>query len=299
MTSPTAHHHRFDVSMAPVDTNATMEDHLEAAMADQPDAIRATLAPIAAGGKRTRARMVRLASRAGTVAPPPHRLEALAASVELLHLATLVHDDVIDGDLERRGHPTLFASFDEGTSIVAGDRIIGSAFQLTSSISGTCAAGMARCLMALCDGQQHEELCVQAGEWTADDYWRSVDGKTASLFTFALVAGAELGQADATTLGALQDFGMAYGRAYQLADDLVDLPSTPPGRQLVRALAPSQSSEPFGLGGSLSPLADLSAHLFGDALAAASLLSGEPAEVFTALAEAGRAQAHRLAEELG
>ena len=158
---------------------------------------------------------------------------------------------------------------------------------------------MAQCLMALCDGQQHEELCVHAGTWTTNDYWRAVDGKTASLFAFSLVAGGELAEADAATLDALDAYGMAFGRAYQLADDLVDLPSTPPGRQLVRALAPSQPADPFVLDDDLLPLADLAARLFTDAIDAARSLPDEPATLLVDLARSGHQQAIRIASELG
>jgi geranylgeranyl pyrophosphate synthase len=181
----------------------------------------ATLGP----GKRLRAALAMAACDAVGGAPAPGL--AAAASVELLHTYTLVHDDLpaMDDDDERRGRPTVHRAFDEATAILAGDGLLTAAFAALVDLgasAGDAVAVLARRSGAaeLLAGQALDLAASAAIELTALE--RIHTGKTGALFAAACEIGAIAGGAPASLRRLLADYGMALGVAFQHADDLDD-----------------------------------------------------------------------------
>jgi len=177
---------------------------------------------IGAGGKRLRPVMLLLSAR-----PFNYDIENLvsaAAGIELLHTASLVHDDTIDGAQLRRGQPTLNSMFDTGTVIMLGDYLFArSAMLAADTMNPRVVAVFASTLGHICDGQLHEILTAHSVEQTREDYERRIFGKTASLFAGAAEMGAILGGASDQEIEAMRSFGADVGMAFQIIDDVLDL----------------------------------------------------------------------------
>ncbi len=200
-----------------------VDQMLAVALDDAPAALRDPCRRVAlAGGKRLRARLVLAA--AGTPAPAPDRVEAAttaAAAVELLHLATLVHDDLLDDAATRRGVPTINAKEGPGTALLAGDLLIGLAGRLASSVDGHTRSLLDEALVDLCAGQALEAAHRYDPGVTAGTALRIAALKTGTLLGTACEVGGHIaGSADGT---ALRDFGRDFGTVLQLVDDLLDL----------------------------------------------------------------------------
>jgi geranylgeranyl pyrophosphate synthase len=176
---------------------------------------------IAAGGKRLRPLLVILA--AGGPVDPDDGLVRAAAAVELVHSATLVHDDVLDLAPLRRGHPTVFASAGRAAATQTGDLLFARAFALLA------ANGRPEEVRALSDAGSalaQGELLQRADAWNAaiplERYLRRCELKTARLFEAACTLGAVEG--GATDGGAsLREFGRRIGLAFQILDDVLDV----------------------------------------------------------------------------
>jgi octaprenyl-diphosphate synthase len=174
------------------------------------------------GGKRVRPLGVLLAAACfGSI---DARARDLGAAAELVHMATLLHDDVIDDGDQRRGRPTSRRVWGNAVSVLAGDLLLVEALRLASlSASDTATwTELVATLGRLVDGeiiQLRGRLSVSLDEGT---YFEIVRGKTASLFEWALRAGARTGGASAAAIDALGRFGGNLGVAFQLVDDLLD-----------------------------------------------------------------------------
>jgi octaprenyl-diphosphate synthase len=178
------------------------------------------------GGKRLRPMCVALAARLGTGVDP--RVLQLAVSVELVHAATLLHDDVVDVGDTRRGAPAARTIFGNAVSIFAGDWL------LVDALRRVRRAGVDGVLedlldvieeMILAESLQLERrgrLDTSEAEW-----FRIVDGKTAALFRWAMVAGGRAGGLDAAECAALERYGRHLGIAFQAIDDVLDLAGDP------------------------------------------------------------------------
>jgi geranylgeranyl pyrophosphate synthase len=180
-------------------------------------------ATIRAGGKRLRPLLVFLCASDGGPALPA------AVAVELLHMATLVHDDVLDRAELRRGRPTVFSAGGREAATATGDLLLSRAFaELTTAGS----AEAVRVLSAASDGLVRGELMQRADAWSTDvtpeRYMERCRLKTATLFEAACRLGALLG-GDSETADALGRFGDRIGLAFQLLDDVLDV-SGPPER---------------------------------------------------------------------
>jgi geranylgeranyl pyrophosphate synthase len=180
---------------------------------------------IAAGGKRLRPLLVCLAAGA----PPPETagLERAAVAVELIHGATLVHDDVLDGASLRRGRPTVVAAGGRGAATATGDLLFSRAFaELSSGGSVGAVRGLARASSELALG----ELIQRADAWnaglTVERYLERCRLKTAVLFRAACELGALEAAGESQRLG---QFGERIGLAFQILDDVLDV-SGPPER---------------------------------------------------------------------
>ena len=176
---------------------------------------------IASGGKRLRPALVLLAARAfQPEAPSRHEL---AAVIEFIHTATLLHDDVVDESALRRGRKTANAEFGNAASVLVGDFLYSRAFQMIVE------AGRLEIMKVLADatnviaeGEVLQLLNVHDPDTDEESYLRVIRFKTAKLFQAATQVGAILGGADGATEAALADYGMHLGTAFQLIDDVLD-----------------------------------------------------------------------------
>ncbi|HEX9099441.1 MAG TPA: secondary thiamine-phosphate synthase enzyme YjbQ [Candidatus Dormibacteraeota bacterium] len=175
-----------------------------------------------AGGKRLRPKLVQLASQIG----PRHdalRAASLAAAVELLHNATLVHDDYVDESTHRRGRPTVAAAEGPERAIAVGDYYFAKATRLIAEIGNVdVTSTMADALEAICAAQIDDVALRGAFPGDHDSYLRVVRGKTAALFAASCASGALLSDAPTEVVEALRRFGDLLGVAFQMADDMVD-----------------------------------------------------------------------------
>ena len=152
----------------------------------------------------------------------------LAASIELLHTATLVHDDVIDSSDTRRGEVTANATFGNGASVMLGDYMFAHAAEL---VARTGHIGVIRLfadtLMVMAKGELAQDVSAfDADSGTMRDYYRRIHGKTASLFATAGAGGAMMSDCDAQTIESLREYGRSIGMAFQIVDDILDFCST-------------------------------------------------------------------------
>jgi geranylgeranyl pyrophosphate synthase len=198
-------------------------DRLEARMAELaashgPLLARHAGATIAAGGKRLRPMLVFLA--AGAPPPETEGLLRAAVAVELVHSATLVHDDVLDGSPLRRGRPTVVASAGRRLATATGDLLFSRAF---AELAGTGSLGSVRALSRASLDLASGELMQRSDAWqivSVDRYLERCRLKTAVLFRAACELGAIEGEGPVKALG---DFGEQIGVAFQLLDDVLDV----------------------------------------------------------------------------
>lgn len=180
-------------------------------------------ATIAAGGKRLRPLLVLVAAGA----EPPQGADGLVragVAVELVHSATLVHDDVLDAASLRRGRPTVFHSAGRAAATVTGDLLFAEAFrELTRNGEAAQVRALSRAGSALAQG----ELVQRADAWDAtvsvERYLHRCELKTARLFEAACCLGVLESDGDPPRLAALQAFGRLVGLAFQLLDDVLDV----------------------------------------------------------------------------
>ena len=180
---------------------------------------------LATGGKRLRARLALAAAAA--LGGPHHEAVIWAAAVELLHNATLVHDDIQDGDATRRGEPTLWSRYGMAQAMNAGDLMLMLPYlavsRLPGGLSGELSRAIAEHAIATVCGQIEEIDLCRRGDFTWSSYRLAVAGKTGALlglpvFGAALLAGRSLGQARR-----LGEVFAELGTLFQLQDDVLDL----------------------------------------------------------------------------
>ena len=176
---------------------------------------------VEAGGKRLRPMLTLAAAKLCGYGGPYH--VHLAATVEFIHTATLLHDDVVDESLQRRGRPTANLLWDNKSSVLVGDYLLARAFQLMTD------TGVMRVLEILSNASatisEGEVLQLTAAQDLATDegiYLQVVRGKTAALFSAATEVGGVIASATEAQVRALFDYGDALGIAFQIADDLLD-----------------------------------------------------------------------------
>lgn len=176
---------------------------------------------IGAGGKRLRPAALMLFSRAlGYSGAAQHEL---AATIEFIHTATLLHDDVVDESALRRGRPTSNAAFGNAASVLVGDFLYSRAFQMMVGV------GSLRVMRILADatnriaeGEVMQLLSVHDPSVSQSRYMQVIDRKTATLFEAATRIGAVLAGADADTEARCARYGAALGKAFQITDDVLD-----------------------------------------------------------------------------
>ena len=177
---------------------------------------------VEAGGKRLRPRLVQLTAGIGPRSDPLRAAE-LAAAVELLHNATLIHDDYVDESTHRRGRPTVAAAEGPERAIAVGDYYFAKATRLIAEMGNPAVtSAVAEALEAICASQIDDVALRGTYPGDRDSYLRVVRGKTASLFAAACASGALLSEAAPDVVGALRRYGDLLGTAFQMADDMVD-----------------------------------------------------------------------------
>jgi len=198
-----------------------VEDRMREYVPDQHEALTAAIDHLlASGGKRIRPAMSLLA--AGIFRADSEEAIAVAASIEMLHTATLVHDDLIDGSLLRRGIPTLNANWNAGATVLTGDYIFARAADLAAQTNSVRVMRIfARTLMVLVNGEI-SQMFKSRGVASRDDYYRRIYAKTASVFEAATEAGAVVGRAAENEITALAVYGREVGSAFQIVDDILD-----------------------------------------------------------------------------
>jgi octaprenyl-diphosphate synthase len=181
---------------------------------------------VEAGGKRLRPKLVQLTAAIGPRSEPL-RAAALAAAVELLHNATLIHDDYVDESTHRRGRPTVAAAEGPERAIAVGDYYFAKATRLIVEIGNRdVTSTISEALEAICASQIDDVALRGAYPGDHDSYLRVVRGKTAALFAAACASGAQLSHASPEIVEALRRYGDLLGVAFQMADDMVDFSPT-------------------------------------------------------------------------
>ena len=193
----------------------------EAALSNQNPALTSALEHLlASGGKRVRPAVALLSAHLFDT--EPSRAVALAAAIEMLHTATLVHDDLIDGSLLRRGLPTLNAQWTPGATVLTGDFLFARAAALASETNSVRVMNVfSRTLMIIVNGEINQ-MFVGRGQASRDGYLQRIYAKTASLFAVAAEAASILGEADEYTISTMRHFGREVGMAFQIVDDILD-----------------------------------------------------------------------------
>ena len=180
---------------------------------------------IDAGGKRLRPMLVLAAARLCGYAGQDHL--KLAATVEFIHTATLLHDDVVDESRQRRGRPTANLLWDNQSSVLVGDYLFARAFQLMVEPGSLQVLDiLANASATIAEGEVLQLTAAQDITTSEETYLRVIRGKTAALFAAATESGAVIAGASAETAAAFRAYGDALGIAFQIADDLLDYGGT-------------------------------------------------------------------------
>lgn len=176
------------------------------------------------GGKRLRPAVALLASSFHPVELDKRLF--LAAALETLHTATLIHDDVVDHAKLRRGKPTLNAHWSDGMTILAGDYLFARAAELVSRTDHVrVIRRFAQMLMIIVDGELQQGWSIGHGIPTLEEYYARINGKTADMFATAAQTGMMLSGAPANEIDAMQRYGYYLGMAFQIVDDILDFTS--------------------------------------------------------------------------
>lgn len=180
---------------------------------------------IPAGGKRLRPALALAAAASGGVGATPDVVQG-AVSVELVHLGSLYHDDVMDEGTSRRGVETVNARWGNLVAILAGDFLLAKASEIAASLGTEVAGLLARTIGRLCQGQVGELRTAFDPGRTRDDYTAAIAGKTASLMAASCRVGALTAGLAPPAVEALTDFGESFGMVFQIRDDVLDVVGT-------------------------------------------------------------------------
>lgn len=183
---------------------------------------------ISAGGKRVRPGFCIAAAATTALTDEPASQDAVdgGIAVELVHLGSLYHDDVMDEAETRRTVESVNARWGNMRAILAGDFLLARASEIAAGLGVDVAALLAATIGRLCEGQLLELQHAHDSTRTEDSYLRSIDGKTASLLASACRIGGIVMHASDEHIEALSTFGHSYGMAFQMVDDVLDLVAT-------------------------------------------------------------------------
>jgi len=190
------------------------------AVESHPDTRAALEHLLASGGKRVRPTVVLLVGN--MLNAPEDKLVTIGAAVEMLHTATLVHDDLIDGALLRRGMPTLNARWSPAATVLTGDFIFARAAKLAAESDYLPIMKLfAETLATIVNGEL-TQMFTSRGLINRENYYQRIFAKTASLFEMSARAAAMIAQADEDTVETMRLFGYETGMAFQIVDDILD-----------------------------------------------------------------------------
>lgn len=177
---------------------------------------------IESNGKRLRPALALLAGGATGNICPSHL--DLAVILELIHAATLVHDDILDGADKRRGQPTANAKWGNAISVLLGDCLFAHALKLSTSFqNGEISRRIAHAASDVCSGEIIQTQRRFDLKLSVPDYYKIIEMKTAALFAAACELGALINEAAPEVIDSLRIFGLQLGTAYQIYDDVLDL----------------------------------------------------------------------------
>jgi heptaprenyl diphosphate synthase len=202
-----------------------VESALEKAVRAESDMLAETASYLlAAGGKRFRPMLVLLSGHFGDPTDP--RLVPGSVAIELVHAATLYHDDVIDEAESRHGVASVNSRWDNTVAILTGDYLFARASEISTELGADVCALLARTIATLCDGQIREVEAAGRVAQTEDAYLEIIRRKTGALIATSCRLGGVLSDAPAEYLDVLEEFGEALGLAFQLSDDIMDVASS-------------------------------------------------------------------------
>jgi geranylgeranyl pyrophosphate synthase len=175
---------------------------------------------LSAGGKRIRPTVVFLTGR--MLGAPKEKLITLGASVEMLHTATLVHDDLIDGSLLRRGMPTLNARWSPAATVLTGDFLFSRAAKLAAETDYLPLMKLFADTLSIIVNGELTQLFAARGLIDRANYYRRIYAKTASLFEMSALAATMVSTEDENTRSLMKTYGYEIGMAFQIMDDVLD-----------------------------------------------------------------------------
>jgi geranylgeranyl pyrophosphate synthase len=198
-----------------------VEERIRAQAVESHPDLRAALEHLlASGGKRVRPTVVLLVGN--MLGGPEDKLITLGAAVEMLHTATLVHDDLIDGSLLRRGTPTLNARWSPASTVLTGDFLFARAAKLAAETDHLPLMKLfAETLATIVNGEL-TQLFTSRGMINRENYYQRIYAKTASLFEMSTRAAAMISPVNNETVESLRNFGYETGMAFQIVDDILD-----------------------------------------------------------------------------
>jgi geranylgeranyl pyrophosphate synthase len=217
---------RDPIAILELDIRADL-DRVETALrevidSDQVKVAQAAKHLVEAGGKRFRPMLTLLAGFLGD--PHDPRLIPCAVAIELTHLATLYHDDVIDETAVRRGVPTANVRYDNSTAVLTGDFIFARASGVAADLGPYVSRRLADTIAELCEGQIMEGEKVEP---SIERYFDVIKRKTAALIATSCHLGAWLAGAEPPATDAVTKYGIALGMAFQISDDILDVAGHP------------------------------------------------------------------------
>ena len=200
-------------------------------VADSPFVTEAAHHLVAAGGKRLRPLLVRLTSQLAARPVEQSKLDAAALVVELTHVASLYHDDVMDDAILRRGIDSANVRYGNSVAILTGDYLLARTSSLVATLGVDYVTRQADTFGRMVQGQIAEFRGPATGEDAMDHYLKVLSDKTAALIATSAVFGGMVAGLDASALATLDRFGEALGMAFQLHDDLLDIMSDTAGKR--------------------------------------------------------------------
>ena len=208
--------------LSPVTEEIKLVEERMRAQADEahPDLRAALEHLLAAGGKRVRPTLSLLVGN--MLGAPLEKVVTLGAAVELLHTATLVHDDLIDGSLLRRGTPTLNARWSPPATVLTGDFLFARAAKLAAETDHLPLMKLFSETLAIIVNGELTQMFTSRGLINRDNYYKRIYAKTASLFEMTTRAAAMVSPVNEESIESMRDFGYQIGMAFQIVDDILD-----------------------------------------------------------------------------
>jgi heptaprenyl diphosphate synthase len=204
---------------------------LAQAKSREPDLEAWTREVFEAGGKRIRPLLLLTAfTAAGGERHGPEALDnaiTAAVALEMVHCASLVHDDIMDEAKERRGRPSTYAAHGRDGAILVGDYLFTQAFALAARLPKIAMEMTADACRRLCEGQLREQALVRSGKPDREAYVAVIRDKTAALLAAGAAMGAAMAKADDQVIQSLFRYGESIGHAFQVLDDVLDVAGDP------------------------------------------------------------------------